>query len=204
MSYHQEIRKKIFKERDQLSQTLQSKFAQKAADHLIHSNLFKKAQHIACYIKVGAEIDPYPIIEKIWIQNKKCYLPVIDPVQYGKMYFAPYQQGDRLVKSRFRIPEPIFDTTQFIDPQKLDLVILPLSAFDRKGNRIGTGGGYYDRAFYFIKKGAIKKRPILCGLAYSFQEIEDVKPSEWDVPIDAIVTELGLTQFEKILPLPIS
>ena len=64
-----------------------------------------------------------------------------------------------------------------------------LFAFDQEGNRVGSGGGYYDRAFQFLKKANKRKKPFLCGLAYDFQQVSNIPSEELDVSLDAVVTE---------------
>src|SRR5687767_13746260 len=90
-------------------------------------------------------------------------------------------------RNRFGIPEP---TGRRCAPQQLDLVLLPLVAFDRRGARLGMGGGFYDRTFAFLRVAG-RRKPRLVGLAHHFQEVAQLPREPWDVPLAAIVTERG-------------
>ena len=125
-------------------------------------------------------------------------IPLLAPERYAlpvtqsgrRMHFAPWQTGDALRTNRYGIPEP--DTQTVWSPEQLDVVILPLVAFNRRGDRLGMGGGYYDRAFAFLHDRARGQKPLLVGAAYAFQEVPDLSSEPWDVPLDHIVTEQEL------------
>jgi 5-formyltetrahydrofolate cyclo-ligase len=74
-------------------------------------------------------------------------------------------------------------------PAELELVLVPLLGFDRRGRRLGYGGGYYDRSFAFLKAGARPREPLLVGVAYAFQEVPQLRAEPWDVTLDFIATE---------------
>ena len=115
-------------------------------------------------------------------------LPVLQP---GKtLRFAPWRAGDPLMQNRYGIPEPDLAAESLLDPAALDVVLLPLVGFDRRGNRLGSGGGYYDRSFAFLR--ALPRdapRPRLIGVAHALQELPDIAAEAWDVPLDLVVTE---------------
>jgi len=102
-----------------------------------------------------------------------------------------YLPEDKLEPDCFGILEPIYNAKKCIAAEDLDLVIMPLTAFDFAGNRIGTGGGYYDRTFSFLKNKSGLHKPYLLGLAYSFQKIPKIESAEWDIKMNAVVTDLG-------------
>ncbi|MBU0455701.1 MAG: 5-formyltetrahydrofolate cyclo-ligase [Gammaproteobacteria bacterium] len=194
LSFKKDLRKAMHLRRDQLSLIERTQLAQRAASHLLASDVFRKSQHIACYMAKGAEISAQPMIEAIWRLNKTCYLPVLDPDTAGRLCFMPYDPNDDLVRDRFGIYEPSFDRVRAINVYELDLVITPLTAFDARGHRIGMGGGYYDRTFAF-KTTCTAQKPVLCGLAYAFQELPEIHTESWDICLDAVVTEYGLLYF---------
>jgi 5-formyltetrahydrofolate cyclo-ligase len=78
---------------------------------------------------------------------------------------------------------------QRIQPLALDLVLTPLVGFDHKGNRLGMGGGYYDRSFAFLLRRQNWKKPRLVGLAYDFQQLDKLPAKNWDVPLTAVATD---------------
>lgn len=166
--------------------------AKKASELFIHSDLFKNNQNIACYIANDYEIDTTPIINAIWKAKKNCYLPIVHPNKKSLLLFQKFTPQDPLILNRFNIVEPIQDKAKQLLPEQLDLVLMPLNAFDKKGNRVGKGSGYYDKTFSFKKN---HQKPTLCGLAYSIQEMPQIKSSAWDIFMDVILTEKNLDPF---------
>lgn len=158
---------------------------------LIKEDIFTQSRHIACYHAFKSEFATQPIIEAIWQAEKVCYLPVL--TESKSLKFVRYDQHDELQPNQYAIPEPVnLDVT--VSPDKLDLVILPLVAFDSTGMRLGTGGGYYDRTFAFLhtKQGHV---PFMLGLAYSSQQAESISAEPWDINMDAVLTEKALLTF---------
>lgn len=132
-------------------------------------------------------MDTSPIIQAIWRAKKKCYLPVL--TEGRSLYFVRYDENDTLQPNQFSILEPE-NTSRKIAPEQLELVILPLVAFDLQGHRLGTGGGYYDRTFAFMH--ANHKKPKLLGLAYSKQQADCIPFDPWDITLAGVVTEQGV------------
>jgi len=192
----QKIREEIKLKRAELSEEEKEKKSWFASQFVIHSKIFQESKTVACYLAVDGEMDPSFIIETCQKEKKKCYLPVIDEKEKGKMVFILYCPGDELVINRFDIEEPIYNKNKIIDPKALDLVIMPLTVFYMNGHRLGMGGGYYDRAFAFAKNKHANEKPFLCGFAYSFQEVSSLQTAEWDIAMDAIATEERLTYLE--------
>jgi 5-formyltetrahydrofolate cyclo-ligase len=86
------------------------------------------------------------------------------------------------------LPEPDVDDSEMLPPEALDLVLAPLVVFDSNRNRIGMGGGFYDRSFAF-RKNPEHKLPVLIGVAHELQKVDQIVPQEWDVRLDMIVTD---------------
>lgn len=101
------------------------------------------------------------------------------------LQFAIYQKGDRLQLNKYGIQEPV-PTAKRIDIHQLDIVIMPLVAFDQAGRRLGAGGGYYDRTF------AERRGLCLLGLGYAVQEADSLPQEPWDVLMTGVVTEKGI------------
>jgi 5-formyltetrahydrofolate cyclo-ligase len=132
-------------------------------------------------------------MEAIWQANKKCYLPLLS--QENHLQFALYQPNDELSTNQFGIPEPLA-AAEKISAEQLDLVIMPLVAFDFFGHRLGTGGGYYDRTFAF-KQNTETSKPFLLGFAYAAQQALLLPFEQWDVLLDGVVTEKEFIVCEK-------
>jgi len=173
----------------QVSAHERAQYARLAVEHCITHPLFKRSEHIACYLPRTTEFDSTPLIEAIWESKKHCYLPVVADHATPLLHFVPYHYGDALRPNKYAILEPANRSKQrHID--ELDLAFLPLLAFDKAGHRLGSGGGYYDRSF------ADKKfKPILLGLGYSIQEADGLPADPWDVPLEGVLTEKGVTRF---------
>lgn len=175
----QKLRHQIYRKRNNLTQTFCNHAAQKVANIIINTDIFKESKHIAIYMPVHGEMDPTLILK----ENKIYYLPILEN---NYLIFGKYKSGDTLIKNKYDIPEP--STNIIIPPQDLDMVITPLVAFDKNNNRLGTGKGYYDRTFAFKKQQPIHK-PYLIGIAYAFQETPGLSPQPWDIPLNVIITE---------------
>jgi len=193
MPDYQSLRKSIRQQRRTLPAAAARSSAASLAQHACRHPLLRNARHIAAYLAADGEIDPAPLLECLWSAGKSVYLPVLVPFAHGKLWFARYRPGDTLVENRFGIPEP--QHRQLVRPGALDLVLMPLVAFDHAGNRLGMGGGFYDRSFAFLHTRHHWRRPILVGLAFQFQQQNSIQPNHWDVPLNAIATETGCHVF---------
>jgi len=189
-------------DRRQLRQTLRARRRALSADeratsahalalNLQRQRLFLSSRRIACYLAVGGEIDTLPLIERAYRLHKRIYLPVLARNSTRIfLRFAAYEPGDRLVTNRFGIPEPDVPARRLVNGSDLDLVLTPLVAFDALGNRLGMGGGYYDRSFHFLHHNTRWQHPHLVGIAYDFQRVPRLKSEAWDVPLHGIITDL--------------
>lgn len=167
--------------------------AKMASDLLTTHALFLQSQHIACYLPAKDEMDTSFIIHAIWTAQKQCYLPRLVDGQAKSMEFVSYDEKDPLQANQYGIAEPAYPA-QVIEPEKLDIVLMPLVAFDRQRGRLGMGGGYYDRTFQFLSTQS-KRHPQLIGLAFAIQEAEKLPIDAWDVPLDGVLTENELLIF---------
>lgn len=187
-----DIRNTIQLKRAALDSTDQHAASHKITEKLLASDYFKHSQHIAVYMAHNGEINPQAIVKQVWETGKHCYLPVIVDTDQP-MKFVRYEQSTQLKPNRFGILEPA-NHNHTIAAEKLDVVITPLVAFDSQGNRLGSGCGFYDRSFAFLKKTRTKK-PLLVGLAYDFQQVDKFIVNTWDVPLHAVVTQQTMQLF---------
>jgi 5-formyltetrahydrofolate cyclo-ligase len=189
------LRRQIKAKRQQLSQqTLKlhsRKLLRLAAGYLP----FKRSRRIAFYIAVRGEMDPAPLLELALNSGKSVYLPILRKRPSHGLWFAPYTTQSGCSNNRFGIPEPDVSHRKLVMPWALDLVFVPLIAFDGKGNRMGMGGGYYDRTFAFRRKRRHLKGPTLVGLAHEFQMHPQLPTMPWDIPLDAVITESTIYNF---------
>ncbi|WP_018954877.1 5-formyltetrahydrofolate cyclo-ligase [Thioalkalivibrio sulfidiphilus] len=192
MSIRDQLRKRLRAERAALSEDARTRLSNQIARHIIHSPLFNRARRIAVYMPNRGEVDPGLVIAAARARRKQLYLPVLDPGHPHRLWFLPWEPRTRLQANRFGIPEPVMTRGRRLSPRHLDLVLTPLVGFDRDGNRLGMGGGYYDTTFEFLAGRSHWHKPRLLGLAYGFQEVDALPHEPWDVPLTAIVTEAGL------------
>lgn len=160
--------------------------------HLIRHPLFIRSRHIACYLANDGEIDLSYVMQQAWRMKKTCYLPVLRGRPSRRLWFAPYRATDRMIPNRYQIPEPDVPSRQLTHAWSLDLILTPLVAFDNHGNRLGMGGGYYDRTLEFLRRRQFWTRPRIMGIAYDFQQVETLESRKWDIPVHAIATDAGI------------
>ncbi|MFW2373423.1 MAG: 5-formyltetrahydrofolate cyclo-ligase, partial [Gammaproteobacteria bacterium] len=165
ISERSQLRSNLRQQRRQLSPPQQHQHSQLLADLLCRHPLFLRSRRIACYLAEDGEIDPHIIIEAAWRTGKQVFLPVLPPM--GKsLLFAPFRPDSELIPNRFNILEPAVAHRDWIRARQLSLILLPLVAFDSTGNRLGMGGGYYDRSLQFTRHRKQWHSPHLIGLAH--------------------------------------
>ena len=192
----QHLRQQIRKQRCSISVNERTKRSKQLIQHLAHSKIFQKSQHIAFYLPNDGEIDLRPLIKIAWKQNKCCYLPVLGLKHGRALWFLPYKPETRLYKNRFGIQEPVHHhQKRLFKTQSLDLILMPLVAFDLTGNRMGMGGGFYDRTLAYLQQRKNWHKPRRIGIAYAFQQVEKLTARIWDIPLEGVVTEQKLKIF---------
>ena len=151
-----------------------------------------KADKIALYWSVNGEIPTNSLISCFLKSGSECFLPVISDDKEDKLLeFSFYEEESSLTKNRLGIPEP--SNSKFVDLTEIDIVFLPCVCFDSRGNRIGMGGGFYDRT---LSKLPDKRNNQLIILAYDFQEVESCLPEIHDVRANACLTPTNFFKFK--------
>ena len=153
---------------------------------------FVNGRRLACYFPHEGEIDPLAMLPRAWRMKKQVYMPVLDRLCADRLRFAPYTEGAALHKNRYGIVEPVQHFSQYVSARQLDLLLMPLVAFDVDGNRLGMGGGYYDRTLSYFCYRQCWLKPRIIGLAYDFQRVESLESMAWDIPLDAVVTDRAI------------
>jgi 5-formyltetrahydrofolate cyclo-ligase len=184
------LRTEMRARRRRLTQVEQHAAALRLARIVTSSHLFRRSLHISFYIANDGELNPAPLMQWAASVGKHCYLPVITKTQ--RLWFAPYRFGDPLAFNRYRIPEPSRQDLPLVRAQVLDLILVPLVAFDELGNRLGMGGGFYDRSLAYLRHRRHWHKPRLMGLAHEFQRVPTLGRETWDIPMDVIATDAGL------------
>ncbi|QIW16401.1 5-formyltetrahydrofolate cyclo-ligase [Pasteurellaceae bacterium RH1A] len=140
-----------------------------------------QAQNIAFYLPFKGEISPLALMKRLQAAGKSLYLPVLHPFSPGNLLFLHYHDESQLELNRFGIQEPKLDVRQVLPLCKLDLIFTPLVACDKAGNRMGMGGGFYDRTL------AQAPHLISVGLAHTCQQVESLPIESWDMPLKHII-----------------
>lgn len=143
----------------------------------------RNAQHIALYISFDGEISTDKLIQILWAQGKQVYLPVLHPFNPNHLLFLRYLPDTPMLKNKFGIWEPKLNVQSVLPLEELDILFTPLVAFDKQGNRLGMGGGFYDRTLQHWQKSSF----IPVGLAHQCQQVEQLPTEAWDVPLHQIL-----------------
>lgn len=179
-----ELRKKIISERDKLTEEDIAGKSRLIGENLFSLQAYRNAGTIMYFISFGTEVDTRPMVEETIRQGKIALAPKPRP-QERKMIPSRILDWDNdFTPGAYNIPEPKEETLRPYNPDQIDLLIVPGVAFDLKGNRLGYGGGYYDRFFELLKPGTP-----LVALVFELQVVPEVPVEEWDRRVDLIVTE---------------
>ncbi|MDV4149301.1 5-formyltetrahydrofolate cyclo-ligase [Clostridium sp. AL.422] len=181
------LRNKILSIRDSLNIEIKNEMDKEIYKKLIESDLYIKANNIFIYLSFGSEVETKNIIDKALADKKKVFIPKIYKDDKS-MKAIRLKSFNDLKKNSMGILEPI-DDSNYIEKEKIDLIVIPGSVFDFYGNRIGYGGGYYDRYLEDIKE--INNKIVL---AYDLQVVDFIEAEPHDIKFNYIITN---TRFRK-------
>lgn len=178
------IRKHIREERKSLSETEQKQLSLIASRHMLAEIQQRNVQSVALYLTHDGELATQKLIEALWHIGVKTYLPRLHPFCQGHLLFCHYGPDTEMVANQYGILEPKLSVQEVIPAQQLDMIITPLVAFDGACNRMGMGGGYYDRTLKHIDSS----RTIVVGFAHDCQQVSHIPLEPWDIPLPLIIT----------------
>jgi 5-formyltetrahydrofolate cyclo-ligase len=136
---------------------------------------------ISGFSPIGSEIDPFPLLAHLRQKGHETALPIV--VANGEpLVFRCWAPGDDMTSGPYGVQEPLPSAREFIP----DILLVPLLAFDRRGYRLGYGGGFYDRTLERLRANG---RPVAVGIAFAGQEVDAVPVAAYDQPLDWVVTE---------------
>jgi 5-formyltetrahydrofolate cyclo-ligase len=180
--------------RRDISAAERARSAESLARRLAASLRVRRARRVACYLANDGEMDLGPVMARL----RGCGARVFLPALHGDaLWFLPFERDTPFAINRFGIAEPDLAARCRCRARDLDLVLMPLVAFDSAGNRLGMGGGYYDRTFAYVKHRLIWKKPLLIGIAYELQRLDSLPSRPWDVPLHGVATEKHLYRFRQ-------
>ncbi|WP_253447339.1 5-formyltetrahydrofolate cyclo-ligase [Halomonas sp. Y3] len=191
-----ELRRELRRRRRELTPRQRREASERLCRRLKALPEVRRARRVALYLPNDGEIDPSPLIG--WFQRRRArvHLPVLRPLSRNWLWFVHYHTATPMVNNRYGIPEPETrhgaHRARRLPAWALDLILLPLVGFDDDGNRMGMGGGFYDRTLAFTRRPG--PRPRLIGLAHECQRVERLPVAPWDVPLDAIASDARIVQ----------
>ncbi len=191
-----------FPDKSTLRRALRAARASVPADHrrlagerlvrwALRHRLLARKRRIGFYMPSKNEIDLEPLLNRARAMGVDCYLPQVPGRRRRKLWFIRLGDEDAWRLNRYGIPEYHHAPARRIRAYQLDLLFLPLLGFDRRGWRIGMGGGYYDASLAKLPGRRHWKSPALIGVAFQAQEVDRIPRDGWDVPLRAILTERG-------------
>ena len=168
-----------------------ARLAQSVARHFNDHPILAEADDVAGYAAMRQEMDVFPILASLAMRGRRTALPRCAG-RDTSLTFHRWRAGEALVNHPLGMKEPMPDAP----PLAPALVLVPLLAFDRSGHRLGYGGGYYDRTIAMLRQ--MPNPPLIIGVGYDFQEVPELPAEAHDVKLDGILTELGVSMFEKV------
>lgn len=182
------LREASLMRRDALTAEMRHAFSKEIAAHGEAAIAFSPGTIIAAFLPIRSEVDLQPLMHRLSERGAHLCLPVV--LDRQTICFRQWQPGTDLVSTGFGTRGPGPDAA-VVDP---DILLVPMSAFDNRGNRIGYGAGHYDRAIARLhEKGC---NPTLIGIAFDCQEVANVPHEPHDVALHAILTESGYKNFK--------
>ncbi len=185
----EQLRDNHRKNRAVLSVEVQDTNAAAVCERIESTPEYAEATHIAAYIAIRGEINLTALMASGEQSGKLFYLPVL---REQSMFFAPWSVGTVLQKKGFGLLEPDAAPSTYRHPTELDLVLAPLVVFDDQCNRIGQGGGFYDRTFSHKMGADAGTSPVLMGVAHESQREARLQPESWDITLDLVVSDFAV------------
>jgi 5-formyltetrahydrofolate cyclo-ligase len=185
LTERQLLRKSLRDARRSLSTDEQQKASEGLLDRVIKSKILEPSRTCAVYLSNDGEIDPTKLIEYFWQQGLKTTLPVLHPFTAGNLLFLNYSSNSETTQNKYGIAEPLCEVCNVVPVSDLDVIFVPLVGFDKRGNRLGMGGGYYDRTLNGVARNSQTK---IIGLAHDCQEVPQLPIQSWDIPLNLIIT----------------
>lgn len=192
--YREELRKRFKEIRRGLKEEEVKLRSERVLSNLYTLDEFQSATCVAIYLpkKGSGEVDTSPLLALI---GKKKILVPVTIAGSNELKFSEVLHEEELVLSELGIPEPKPSCYRFVSPSEIQLVLVPGICFDKHGRRLGFGRGCYDRFLREARK--VNEGMVAIGLAYDFQVVEEIPPSEVDEKVDMLATETKIYRFNR-------
>ena len=191
------LRKRLREIRQGIPDNARKKAGQAVARFARSRGLLAPRRRIGFYMPSKGELDCLPLLGRALWLGAECYLPVVPPARQRKLWFSRLGKGSHWGLNRYGIPEFGHRRVVRLRAIGLDVLFLPLLGFDESGYRMGMGGGYYDASLGYLRGRRCWHRPRLIGLAFEAQKVARLPADPWDVPLDAVITELRYHRFSR-------
>lgn len=185
------LRKTMLNKRNELNSELVELAGEKLLQKLIDMDALRAESCIFTYVDMNNELSTHRILNYCFEHNIRVCVPKVVPdgnTKVMKPYLIDNLDSD-LARGTFGVMEPTFSDevakTREVFINDIDVVLVPGLAFDEMGNRIGYGGGYYDKFFAQLHK---KGKPLKVGICYDFQVIDKIQGENHDVPMDLVIS----------------
>ncbi|HZP11527.1 MAG TPA: 5-formyltetrahydrofolate cyclo-ligase [Nevskiaceae bacterium] len=185
-----DLRKELRAARKAIPASARTSAAHDAARNFLRNRKLASARRVALYHAHGSELDTSTLIDALLRASREVFLPVV--TARTTLKFVELRATSALRRGRHGIATPARGAASRLS--ELDAIVVPLLAFDARGHRLGSGAGYYDR---LLARPRPFRRPFVVGYAYAMQERSQLPTDPWDQRLDAIVTERGVTWFER-------
>jgi 5-formyltetrahydrofolate cyclo-ligase len=186
MAIRQQIRKKRSALPDSQQNIASAALTEKVLGHIpaVHH-----ADKIAFYLSQDGEIDLGLLMHHCYKQGRQCFLPVLDSTREYELKFAEWTPGSTMSKNKYGIAEPVVSELQLLSASDMQLIFMPMVAFDTGGQRLGMGGGYYDRSLAGCSNSSdVAARPLLVATGHDFQFVPMLPHESWDITPDITIT----------------
>lgn len=177
-----------------LSHAAQQQASTKVLEKFKRILTLKKPSQIALYLPFDGELETASLIAHCWQADIPVFLPTLVPIKKGELLFFLYTPSTPMRLNQFSIKEPDFTQQSPCDLSQLDIIFMPLVAFDSQGQRLGMGGGFYDRTL--AQTDLTQKSPLRIGLAHDCQYVEYLPIEPWDLPLAWVLTPTRAYQFQ--------
>jgi 5-formyltetrahydrofolate cyclo-ligase len=184
------LRAELRARRREIPSEVRARAELRIASHIQRRFHLHPGRAVALYSPLPEELDVAPLMHIARLHGCRIFLPRITDRRRHRMVFV--EARGPLEPNRLGILEP--GASRSIASHGLDLVFLPLVGFDAAGMRLGMGGGYYDRAFAFLRLRVAWHRPKLIGVGFAMQRVAALARAPHDLHLDAVVTEEGVLQ----------
>ena len=185
----QQLRQKMREQRADLSSAELEAADQQLAKQYQQLFACHGYQKVALYLQQDNELGTRHLMNYLFAEGCELYLPKLSQDGNSQMYFCRFQQDSEMVNNRFDIPEPVADEISAVTD--IELLLVPLTAFDMQGNRLGMGGGYYDKCLAEVDAD----KTSVVGLAYDFQQVADCPVEDFDQPLPMVLTPSRIIDF---------